>query len=188
MASKKASSASPVSAWMARASAGEVRGPVATMTLSQSGGGSPRSLPGDLDQRMRLQRALPTAAAILRGRPRARRRPAACWRRPRAMTSEAARRISSCSSPTAFVSHSSERNEFEQTARRMRRSCAPSVVPYGPHLVQHDRHAGCAICQAASLPASRRRSHGLVAVTGSWPIARWVEPPGQCVGMLPGNG
>ena len=44
MASKKASSASPVSAWIARASAGEVRGPVATMTLSQCGGGKPRDL------------------------------------------------------------------------------------------------------------------------------------------------
>ncbi len=41
MASKKASSASPVSAWMARASAGEVRGPVATMTLSHAAGGRP---------------------------------------------------------------------------------------------------------------------------------------------------
>ena len=41
MASKKASSASPVSDWMLAASAGEVRGPVATMTLDHAAGGSP---------------------------------------------------------------------------------------------------------------------------------------------------
>src|SRR6266851_329692 len=41
MASKKASASSPVSSWIARASGGEVRGPVAMMTESQSCGGSP---------------------------------------------------------------------------------------------------------------------------------------------------
>ena len=40
MASKKASESSPVIRPMASASAGEVSGPVATITLSQSGGGS----------------------------------------------------------------------------------------------------------------------------------------------------
>ena len=45
MASKKASSVSPVSCWMAADSAGEVSGPVATMTLSQSGGGRPAISP-----------------------------------------------------------------------------------------------------------------------------------------------
>ena len=40
MASKKASASSPVRVRIASASAGEVRGPVATMTLSQSSGGS----------------------------------------------------------------------------------------------------------------------------------------------------
>ena len=43
MASKNASASSPVSARIASASAGEVRGPVATMTLSQSSGGSATS-------------------------------------------------------------------------------------------------------------------------------------------------
>ena len=38
IASKKASAPSPVSAAIASASAGDVSGPVATMTLSQSGG------------------------------------------------------------------------------------------------------------------------------------------------------
>jgi len=40
MASKNASAVSPVSARIASASAGEVSGPVAMMTLSQSAGGS----------------------------------------------------------------------------------------------------------------------------------------------------
>ena len=43
MASKKASASSPVSLRMAAARAGEVSGPVAMMTLSQSGGGSATS-------------------------------------------------------------------------------------------------------------------------------------------------
>jgi len=45
MASKKASASSPLSARIASASAGEVRGPVATMTLSQSSGGRPAISP-----------------------------------------------------------------------------------------------------------------------------------------------
>ena len=62
MASKKASASSPVSARIASASAGEVSGPVATMTLSQSGGGSGDLLAADLDQRMRSDSACVTAA------------------------------------------------------------------------------------------------------------------------------
>ena len=58
MASKKASSPSPVSCWMAADSAGEVSGPVAMMTLSQSGGGSPATSPRSMrDQRVRGQPA-----------------------------------------------------------------------------------------------------------------------------------
>ena len=45
IASKKASASSPVSWRMASASAGEVSGPVATMTLSQSAGGRPATSP-----------------------------------------------------------------------------------------------------------------------------------------------
>ena len=57
MASKKASASSPVSSRIASASAGEVSGPVATMTLSHSAGGRPAtSLALDRDQRMRLER------------------------------------------------------------------------------------------------------------------------------------
>ena len=70
---------------IASARAGEVRGPVATITLSQSAGGRPAtSSRSSVDQRMGEQ-ALPcTAAEKPSGRPPARRRPAACGRRPRA--------------------------------------------------------------------------------------------------------
>ena len=56
MASKKASASSPVSARIASASAGEVRGPVATMTLSQSAGGSGDFLAADVDERLAFER------------------------------------------------------------------------------------------------------------------------------------
>ncbi len=57
MASKKASAVSPVSAAIASASAGEVSGPVATMTLSHSAGGRPAISPrAILDQRMVRER------------------------------------------------------------------------------------------------------------------------------------
>ena len=53
MASKNASSASPDRARTASARAGEVRGPVATMTLSHSSGGRSGDLAAvDLDQRV----------------------------------------------------------------------------------------------------------------------------------------
>ena len=58
------------------ASAGEVRGPVATMTLSQSVRRQARSPRGDLDQRMRFERGRHGGGESRRGRPRARRRPA----------------------------------------------------------------------------------------------------------------
>ena len=65
--------------------------------------------------------------------------------------SEPARRISSCSSPTAFVSQSSERNEFEHTSSASPSLLWASVILHGPHLVQHDRHAG-----AGDLPGGFR--------------------------------
>ena len=57
MASKNASAFSPVSSRMASASGAEVRGPVATMTLPQSGGRQAGDLGAvDLDQGMVVQR------------------------------------------------------------------------------------------------------------------------------------
>ena len=56
MASKNASAASPVSARIVSASAGEVRGPVATITLSHSSRKLEDFLAADLDQRLVLKR------------------------------------------------------------------------------------------------------------------------------------
>ena len=56
MASKKASASSPVSPRSVSASAGDVSGPVATMTLSHSGGGSKNFLAADVDQRLAFER------------------------------------------------------------------------------------------------------------------------------------
>ncbi len=56
MASKNASASSPVSARIVSAKRGEVRGPVATMTLSHSAGGCGDFLAVDLDQRLGFER------------------------------------------------------------------------------------------------------------------------------------
>ena len=56
MASKNASASSPVSARIASASAGEVSGPVAMMTLSHSGGSAAISVAVDFDQRLGFER------------------------------------------------------------------------------------------------------------------------------------
>ena len=58
------------------------------------------------------------------------------------MMSEPARRISSCSRPTALFAKSSERNEFEQTSSASASVLCASVCRTGPHFVQHHRHAG----------------------------------------------
>ena len=106
----------------------------------------------DLDQRMRGQRrghGLGKRIAIDGEAP-----PAGTWlASPARMTRESSRRISSCSSPTAFCSRSSERSEFEHTSsaslpvrwaavdRAGRISCSTTGTPRP------------AICHAASLPA-----------------------------------
>ena len=142
MASKKASASSPVSARIAAASAGEVSGPVATMTLSQSAGGRPATSPRSIVTSGCASSAAVTAAAKP-SRSTASAPPAGTWLASAAcMTSEPSRRISSCSSPTALCSRSSERNELEQTSSASRSVWCASVCAQRPHLVQHDRHAG----------------------------------------------
>ena len=125
------------------ASAGEVRGPVATMTLSQSAGGSPSiSSRDDRDQRMSL-RALRVTSPAKPSRSTASAPPAgSLWRSAAARISEPARRISSCSRPTALLAQSSERNEFEQTSSAKRAGLVRLGLAYRAHLVQHHRHAG----------------------------------------------
>jgi hypothetical protein len=97
-------------------SAGEVRGPVAMITLSQSAGGSPAIS----SRRMSISGCAVSATVTASAKPSrstASAPPAGTWFASAArMISEPRRRISACSSPTALCSRSSERNEFEQTS------------------------------------------------------------------------
>ena len=154
MASKKASSPSPVSCWMAADSAGEVSGPVAMMTLSHSAGGSPATSPRSMlisgwPSRWRVtsaeNRSRSTASAPPAG---------SLWRSPAAMISERARRISSCSRPTALVSASSERNELEHTSSASPSVLCASVCRTGRISCSTTGTPASATCQAASDPAS----------------------------------
>ena len=143
MASKKASASSPVSS---RDRLGERR-------RGQRAGGDDRLVPvgrrqaGDFlahdgDQRMGLERRGDGRRKSRRGRRRARRRPAPGWRRPQAMISEPASRISACSRPTALVvgvvgAEGVGADQFGQAVGLVRLGAA-----HGAHLVQDDGHAG----------------------------------------------
>ena len=114
MASKKASASSPVSARIVAARSGEVSGPVAMMTLSQSSGGTATSPRTSVISGCDASAA--ETAAENPSRSTASAPPAGTWWLSAArITSEPSRRISACSRPTALWSLSSERNEFEQT-------------------------------------------------------------------------
>ena len=116
MASKKESASSPVSALIAAPNEGEVNGPVATITEDQPAGGKPSSSP----RSMRIfgcAVSFSDTSAEKASRSTASAPPAgSLWCSATCMMSEPARRISSWSRPTAFVSKSSERKEFEQTS------------------------------------------------------------------------
>ena len=141
IASKNASAFSSVSSRIASASGAEVKGPVATMTLRQSAGGRPAISRGDLDQGMLVQRVGDgggKSVAIHRQRATGRHLVGVGAR----MISEPSRRISACSSPTALLAASSERNELEQTSSARPAVWCASVIRCGPHLVQHHAGAG----------------------------------------------
>src|SRR5215831_12136553 len=70
------------------------------------------------------------------------------------MISEPRRRISSCKSPTALCSLSSERNEFEQTSSASAAVLWAAVVRSGRISCSTTGTPRAAICQAASDPAS----------------------------------
>src|SRR5215831_7765343 len=70
------------------------------------------------------------------------------------MISEPRRRISSCKSPTALCSLSSERNEFEQTSSASAAVLWAAVVRSGRISWSTTGTPRAAICQAASDPAS----------------------------------
>ena len=101
MASKKASASSPVSARIVAARSGEVSGPVAMMTLSQSSGGtatSPRT-----SVMSGCAASASETAAENPSRSTASAPPAGTWWLSAArITSEPSRRISACSRPTAL--------------------------------------------------------------------------------------
>ena len=151
IASKKASASSPVAAVIDSASGGEVRGPVATIDVVPVC----RRQPGDLAG-FDVIRGCAWIAAVAapkrrRGPQPARRPPAAYGGRP-SHDQRAGRRISACSSPTAFAlviqAEGVERTSSAKSAVR----CASSHRR--AHLMQNDRNAGFGRLQAASAPAS----------------------------------
>ena len=120
------------------------------MTLSQSAGGSPATSP-----RSMVMSGWPSSCRVTSAENRSRSTASAppagsLWRSPAAMISEPARRISSCSRPTALVSASSERNELEQTS-----SASPSV------LCASVCRTGRISCSTTGTPASRDLPGGL---------------------------
>ena len=154
MASKKASESVPVSAAMiAVLSAGEVSGPVATMTLSQSAGGNPATSARAIETSgCASRRAVTSSEKATRSTASAPPAGSLCLSAAD-MISELQRRISSCSRPTALFSQSSERNEFEQTSSaRPEVECA-SVPRTGRISCSTTGTPASAACQAASEPA-----------------------------------
>ena len=153
MASKNASSPSPVSFCTASPSAGEVRGPVAIITLSQSCGGRPAtSLRSNVISASASMRRVTSCENASRSTARA--PPAGSFvASPADKISEPQRRISSCSRPTALVSHSSERNEFEHTSSARPSVRCASVMRVGRISCSTTGTPAAATCQAASEPA-----------------------------------
>ncbi len=153
MASKNASSASPVSAPIAWARAGEVKGPLAMMTLSQSPGGRPAIssrtivISGSVSSDCVTFCAKPsrsTASAPPAG---------TLCASAQAMMSEPIARISRCSTPTALPEASSERKLFEQTSSAQKFVLCASVARPGRISCSTTETPARAICQAASEPA-----------------------------------
>ena len=126
---------------MASASAGEVRGPVAMMTLDQSAGGRPAT-----SARSMLTRGWASRRAVISAEKGTRSMASAlpagtAWRSALAMTRPPAARISQCSRPTAFCSSSSERKELEQTSSARRVGLVGEGADVRAHLVQDDGDA-----------------------------------------------
>ena len=143
MASKKARPSSPVRSRMASARAGGGERTGRDDHIVPLVGRKARDLLAhDGDERMRRRALGDGCPRSRRGRQRARRRPAPDGGRPSRMMSEPARRISSCSRPTALVAASSERKELEQTSSARPSVLCASVPRIGAHLVEDDRHAG----------------------------------------------
>ena len=91
------------------------------------------------------------------------------WASPARMISEPQRRISSCSSPTALWSASSERNELEQTSSASVPVLCASVAAHRAHLVEDRRR--CPRGRAARPPRCRRGRRRSRA-----PLPSWIDP------------
>ena len=138
-------------ATIASARAGEVSGPVAMITLSQSSGGSPATSPRSIVISGSARIAASTASAKP-SRSTASAPPAGTWfASAQRMISEPSARISRWITPTALLRASSERNEFEQTSSARRRSLVRLGAAQRAHLVQDDGNAG-----ARDLPGGLR--------------------------------
>ncbi len=153
IASKKASAFSSVSSRRASASGAEVRGPVATITFSQSTGGRPA-----ISARSIAIRGWPSSARVTAAekpsRSTASAPPAGTWLASAArMISEPSRRISACNRPTALLAASSERKELEQTSSARPEVACASVIRTGRISCSTTRQPASAACQAASEPA-----------------------------------
>src|SRR5262249_13944880 len=131
-----------------------VGGRAPRVALSRAGGGGPAPSPG------RIATGGGSRAARVMGGERPSRSPAGpppagTWLASAArMISEPSRRISSCKSPTALCSLSSERNEFEQTSSASAALLWAAVVRNGRISWSTTGTPRAAICQAASDPAS----------------------------------
>ncbi len=153
IASKKASCVSPVRPAIAVASAGEVRGPEATITLSQAGSGRPSISSRRISISGWASRASVMAAAKP-SRSTASAPPAGTWWASAArITSEPQARSSAWSTPTALVSASSERSELEQTSSPSRSVACASVERTGRISCSTTGTPRDASAQAASEPA-----------------------------------
>src|SRR3984885_6468630 len=174
MASKKASAPSPVKWLIASAKAGEVRGPVATITLSQSSGGRPaislrsRAIRGWL-------RSAASTACEKPSRSAASAPPSGAWcASAPGRTIEPRARISRCRIPTALVEASSDRKEFEQTSSaRWGVRCA-AVARIGRISCRTTGTPEFAACHEASEPASP-------------PPMMWIGRMGALVTKRPAN-
>ncbi len=124
------------------------------MTLSHCAGGRPATSSRRISISGSAASASVTAAANA-SRSTARAPPAGTlWASAQRMISESSARISRCSTPTALVSESSERNELEQTSSAQKSVLWASVARKGRISCSTTGTPARAICQAASEPAS----------------------------------
>ena len=168
-----------MSARIASASAGEVSGPVATMTESQPAGGRPATSPRSI-----VTSGCASSAAVTSAEKGSRSMASALpagrlCRSAVAMISPPAARISQCSRPTAFCSSSSERKEFEQTSSARPPVLWAKVPTTGRISCRTTGTPAEAICQAASEPARPPPTTWMGSIAVMAPPIGQSAPPGK---------